>query len=315
MTQHFWALEDIYLNPTPYHSLSPLTDAVRNRSTDLTAKFVEACRSETSWSPIPLPTIADDEQEAVGTLTMICPVCRGAGHAAQQLRGDNTGALVSWWVDCTCTPLRRYWAQWSKVPIKFRTARLGNLTPHDDSYASIERQSTVISKIKAHPGSSYLFCGDAGTGKTHYTTSLYQEALQQWATNPLAVHGRAVWMVRAGSLLESASMHAADIEKPFPEVTPEAIRFIAEKGLRPCLFVDEVEKWKPTDFKLDYFSRLIDAVYVAEGQLVLNSNLCPADLAAKWGPEYGESTLRRVIAPRSGFLVELENKQNQKEAQ
>lgn len=56
-----------------------------------------------------------------------------------------------------------------------------------------------------------------------------------------------------------------------------------KQGLRPCFIVEEIDKFKPTEFKLNKFFELLNAVYEANGQVIATSNASPETLTASWG--------------------------------
>ena len=74
----------------------------------------------------------------------------------------------------------------------------------------------------------------------------------------------------------------------------EDIRLAVEAGLRPCLFLDEIDKVAVTPFKLNRLAELIDAVWVAKGQIVATSNADLAQLRERWGLDMADTIVRRI---------------------
>jgi predicted ATPase len=69
-----------------------------------------------------------------------------------------------------------------------------------------------------------------------------------------------------------------------------------KQGYRPCLFLDEIDKISPSEFKMNRLMQLVDAVYEAEGQLVATSNKTLTELISKWGENEAGTVLRRIGA-------------------
>lgn len=76
----------------------------------------------------------------------------------------------------------------------------------------------------------------------------------------------------------------------------EKIQAVVAKGYRPCLFLDEIDKAVPTDFKLGELIKIVDAIWVAEGQIVATGNMSVEALSAKWGSDEAGTILRRIGA-------------------
>ena len=76
-------------------------------------------------------------------------------------------------------------------------------------------------------------------------------------------------------------------------------------GYTPRIFIEEIDKFKlDSEFQARCFSRIIDAVHQAGGQIVATSNLDEKDLRERMGDQYGGGIIRRIIGPRGNQGVD-----------
>jgi hypothetical protein len=86
------------------------------------------------------------------------------------------------------------------------------------------------------------------------------------------------------------------IEAPY--VTIPKIKSAAAAGFRPCLFLDEIDKFGATEFRMNMLCEIVDAVWAANGQLICTSNCRRGELLKMWGPSAdtkGWPILRRFM--------------------
>lgn len=309
-----WTRAQIYKNPTlTFLSMPPgLSTTAR-----FTPEFLAELSRETCWMPELARTSYPEEMaEAVGMGTTPCPLCNNRGTLRLLHTGQTTGLPVYIHVQCGCAYPRLFWATWKGVPRRFRDACLSTLVPRS------EQQAALLATMLAHPEDSYLLVGLAGSGKTHLATALYRNALAlntlERLANPSAP--ATVWRTDASDMLnehqtwdlrdkndEHSSAH-------FPAVWLNSISAVARAGYRPCLFLDEIDKVSPSDYRLNRLRELINCVYEASGQIVATMNISPDALAAKWsakvGSEMGDAycgTIIRRIASHdaNGHLVQF----------
>jgi DNA replication protein DnaC len=76
--------------------------------------------------------------------------------------------------------------------------------------------------------------------------------------------------------------------------------------MRPVLFLDEIDKVRGSDYKMEKLRAIVDAVYEAQGQIVATSNTDPESIAAKWGGEWADIILRRIAAPPEGMVLQFQ---------
>ncbi len=276
-----------------------------------TPEYMHVLARETRWLRIgDLGTIPPSQMARVASAEAACPVCGShtafGGSAWVLHRGEVTGLEVMRAVPCICRAAklyRRAWTQAMRSHKRFDGVRLHSLAPDARlSSLSLERQAAIIDKLKNNPQHSYLLYGPPNTGKTHFLTALFGHSLLQWAGSvwQRSCPEEAVSRISAAELLDQhvawetrdKGEHAPKVA--LPSVTKVKIQAVASRGLRPCLFLDEVDKIAPTEFKLNRLISIVDAVYEAEGQVVATSNKSVDQLAAKWGSDEAGTILRRI---------------------
>jgi hypothetical protein len=118
---------------------------------------------------------------------------------------------------------------------------------------------------------------------------LLHYALEQWAT--ALFHDPRLWEnpVFRMDTEECLTQHVEwatkkpgqRIELPF--ITVEKIRRLAKLGHRICIFMDEIDKFSPTRFKMATLFKLLNAVSEVHGQIVCVSNAQYDKLRELWG--------------------------------
>lgn len=219
-----------------------------------------------------------------------CPKCSGKGGYTFTPEGSNRVC----WSDCECVILQLWWEKFSSAIGRHdQFANLKTLAPSPKSNLPVVSQEKIIAALRANPGDSYTFFGPAGTSKSTFCAALYREALKK------SLHS--TWHVSAHTLMEE--FHADSMGKesedgrraPAPTVTIQKIKSAVSKGQTPRLFIEEIDKVKWSDFKTNHIFRIIDGIYQAKGQLVINTNLTPEQFEAMFSPECGPAISRRVL--------------------
>jgi hypothetical protein len=246
------------------------------------------------------------EWGSIGDGSTSCPTCGGGGTYLAGHRGRVTGIEIVQRVPCVCRALKtfdRHWAEMRRVHKRFADVTLGGLRPNEElSSLPLARQAEIIARLKESPTDSYFIFGEPNTGKTHFAVALYRHSLFKWALqqwergNPQP----AVWRMTTSKMLdEHVAWERRDKTdenasvKP-PTITAPKIQAAARNWYRPCLFLDEIDKIIPTDFKIQRLMQIVDAVYEAEGQVVATSNKSVDHLASKWGSDEAGTVLRRI---------------------
>ena len=293
----------VYLDRNMLHEFrSPYAQRIYSY---FTAEFRASATSETRWHRDPLPPPPPDAAQRVMNGEP-CPVCgsgNGTGTVRTLHRGNDTGIEVLMPVRCPCGAVVRFrdaWAKQMAAHKRFADVRLSSITPHPELALDLATQATIIAQVKAAPADSYFLTGQPNTGKSHIMSALFRHALHAWAfeTWDRGIWRPAVWRIGAAQLLDehvawdTRNPERADVAPP--TVTLRAIQACAEQLVRPRLFLDELDKIVPTDYKMNKLIAIVDAVYAANGQLVSTSNKGPRELVAKWGMDEAGTLIRRI---------------------
>jgi hypothetical protein len=307
-----WTAEQIYLKPNSGGRMPPVYPHHMMRNSSIyTPKFLAVADSEKQWveqshrrlfTKQEFTRFADEPDHE-------CPMC---GNSRQQLipvKGATTGIYVLKPAWCNCAFVGLFWRHWRKVPLRYRDVRLASTQPSTLVNMPLPKQAAIQKIIKENWEKSMLLEGAAKTGKTHLMMGLYRAALEGRIPNyvnykPGAVFG--VWRVNTSVWLEELvrdSMAGRDEDLPIPELTERKVTQTAQAGFKPKLFLEEIDKFKPSEFKLIRLFEIVNSVYEAGGQVVATSNTPAAQLATEWGARYGETTLRRIGDGPDGMMV------------
>lgn len=156
-------------------------------------------------------------------------------------------------------------------------------------------QGLIISAMRRQPETSFAFFGANGCGKSLFGWLLYRRAVD---SNRFAVG------LPLAELLEQFRGYERDPDK-LPSIGPSDLR---QDKRRYLVFLDEVEKARPSEFAAEMLFRLVDAAYSFDHQLVIASNQTPDELSAHWaknGGTYGPSIVRRIMEMRNGIEVPM----------
>lgn len=204
---------------------------------------------------------------------------------------------------CACAQAKRAaerLAALNRRYAKFAGLDLMALQPRADIHAA---QAGLIPAIQADPEMSLLMFGDTGTGKTLIGYALAKYAIEQ---------GRPVVAITLAELLDQYRTQARDADK-LPIVDAESLRGGAGKYL---IFIDEIDKARPTEFAGEKFFQLANAVYETSQQIIIASNLPKPQLMAHWEragqtdfngefSQYGAPILRRFSEVENSAEVDF----------
>ncbi len=207
-----------------------------------------------------------------------CVVCGGTGW--KPVKGNGVRRVRR----CACSIERQKRQLLSLVPVRYRDARLNNLTPCQDQtrcFAPLEIQEQAIAMLKNQPDDSYCFLAGVGFAKSHYLSALYRHAVE--------TQGNACFFVQGSELVKGFQNieFGSDFE---PYLCVPTIRRAIEQGLRPRIFIDELEKvptrshfvWAQVSEFFDALYRLTDRDSKAL-QLCVASNLSRSEFEQFWG--------------------------------
>jgi len=208
------------------------------------------------------------------------------------------------------------------IPKKYQEFRLQDIQPSSKSRLSLEEQAALYAEMKERPLDSWAFFAPAGYSKTVCSTVLYRKAvvanmLQWWnelyiKNDYQAFEWRAVspgswewhnptpevpriyvWRKSVPDLLQQHfDMFNAEDRSTVakPDITAEKIQEGLNKGLTPRVFLEEIDKVKPSEFSINQIFRLFDVIDRNLCQLVIDTNLSRQQFLDM----FGEPIYRRV---------------------
>jgi len=178
-----------------------------------------------------------------------CQFCFGTGMEVVPGEGARR---------CRCQPNQRVLTSLAAIPPRYAGVTLADLKADASRHP---QQAVLIQRMKANPGQNYFICGKPDAGKSHFFWALYQQA---------AIEGRVLFVSKLFDLIEAikAEMFDSSLPSPLPNLG----------GERMGIFLEDVNKARPTEFVGERFFNFLDDVYNAKHQLVVTSQLSPADL-------------------------------------
>lgn len=206
------------------------------------------------------------------------------------------------WIDgrrCACFERRRAadkLARLNRRYARFAEHDLATLAPRPDLHP---RQAQLVPMIQADPGVSLVMFGGTGTGKTLIGYCLAKRAITE---------GRPVYAITLAELLKQYRDQARNAEAP---VTVDA-ELIRESPARPLVFLDEIDKARPSEFAGEMLFQLANAIYDTNAQVIVCANLPKSDLIAHWDragdadgerSQYGAPILRRFLDVEGAWEV------------
>ncbi len=210
----------------------------------------------------------------------VCTRCYGSGQEVVPGKGARR---------CLCRAPALIAKRLMKIPPRYEGVTLDSLAARSDIHSG---QASTVEYMKTHPEESYVFCGKAGTGKTHLFWALYQRATQNIQR-----------AVVACSMLQLINQYR-EAFRPQPEgayVEPQVeIRpnQLMQSALPYSLFFDDIDKPKITEYVAEQVHALFDAAYNFKHQIVVTTNLLPEQLEAHFervDERYGRATVRRIV--------------------
>lgn len=216
--------------------------------------------------------------------------------------------------------LREYFDEWllRTVPVKYREFSLETVQPSTKSRLPLEEQAKLYVEMKEHPLEGWAFFAPAGYSKTVSSTVLYRKAVaenmtkwwntiyikndyqafewrcaepgsREWYNPPPDIPRIFVWRKSMPDLLQQHfdMFEGQDVK---PDITAQKIEQGLKKGLTPRVFIEEIDKVKPSEFSINQIFRLFDVIDRNQCQLVLDTNLSRQQFLDM----FGEPIYRRV---------------------
>lgn len=182
------------------------------------------------------------------------------------------------------------------VPPLFHHCIWSQLQPSEKSVLPLEAQKKHMDYLRRHSDESVALFGHAGTGKSTWMAAMYAQMVWWETTQPLHETGSLVYRMDCKILLDQFTQYAMrggdfDNPAPAPRLRRERIDEIGRKGRTLRLFLEEIDKVKPTDARMANLYEVVNAVYENKGQLVLTSNLTPD----QFQQQFGDVFFRRIV--------------------
>jgi len=145
----------------------------------------------------------------------------------------------------------------SKIPYRYKDAELSTLKPRIDLHP---KQSEIVEYMPGHLEDNYFLCGRPDSGKTHFYWTLYRDR---------AVRGVPVFASKLFDLIEGIKAHMFNgAPSPLPALDVPRI----------SIFLEDVNKARPTEFVAERFFNFLDDIYNRQHQIVVTSQISPEDL-------------------------------------
>jgi hypothetical protein len=229
--------------------------------------------------------------------------------------------------NCICGYYRELYTIYSHVlPAKYRAIGLKGLQASEKSYLRMDLQARLYDELRANPDTGWAFFAPAGYSKTTCSYALYRRAIEvnlqaawvrrpggfgidrpflhNWGNSlsgpspfgkvkPPELPYTAVWRKSVPDLLQQHFdffNRGENKDLPKPEITVEKIEKAVSLGLKPRVFLEEIDKIKPSEFAVNQLYRIFDAIDRHNGQIVIDSNLSKQ----QFGNVFGDPIVRRV---------------------
>ena len=214
-----------------------------------------------------------------------CEKCKDSGRV--YFKEEHFGRIYESqkpWV-CVLERIRR--KKLATVPPKFQNATIANLQVDITRHP---KQAEFVPMVKQNPQGSYFLAGRFGTGKTHLMYALYHEAVMNDQRTVICTLNE---LLNEYKLYIQASMNNQ-------EVTPPRLLAgnLRQKHTKYSIFLDDVDKVKPTEFVCQEVFDLVNAIYDYEHQIVLTTNFSLQKLVEHFDrvdEQYGGSIVRRLV--------------------
>src|SRR6185295_585663 len=159
-----------------------------------------------------------------------CPLCGGVGYVRV------TGGVVR----CECQKQKIARKKLAEIPERYRDSTFANYVPED------AQQQAALDRISGDFTESFFIHGDYSRGKTHLATAQYRRLIE--------IERPAMFFPMSELLHE---LRRAELDRDFFCV----VRDRAMHADTLHLFVDDIDKFKPTDFKSEVLFDLFDCIW------------------------------------------------------
>ncbi len=206
------------------------------------------------------------------TTSSECPDCFDSGFYIVEGKGAKP---------CACRLAMAEERQLAKIPERFRSLRLETMKPDPSLHL---KQQVALEALRGDPESSWILAGDFRTGKSAFMWALYAAAVER------RTHTVACTLTE---LLDEYKVTFTDPEKK-PRLTSVELR----QGTRYSIFLDDIDKARPTEYTAEQFFDLVNTVYEHKHQLVVTTNLSTDELQKHFDRadlRFGGAIVRRLV--------------------
>lgn len=160
---------------------------------------------------------------------------------------------------CECQKQKIIQAKLAEIPERYRECSFANYIPMDS------KQQAASEQIAGDFTKSYFLHGDYARGKTHLATAQYVKLVQ--IERPCLFLGMAELL---------SELRTAELDADYFCL----VRHRARYADRFHLLVDDIDKFKVTDFKFEVLFDLIDTIYKRKLGLTVTSNYSLLELSS-----------------------------------
>lgn len=294
------------------------------------SEFVTSYQSESNWKRTDSTPVKDLrgitwEHEA-------CPICGEINSACSvysELRGEQTGIILSHRSECPCALSRAYQRATSALRTCHRAARLATPAPTDKIAVPKDRQTRSIELIREHRDGSLVLYGAPNSGKTFLAAAIFTEAVSDWTDgDKFSATACPATFADANTLLDecmayNSSRTSTDEDKvvAVPTVTPGMAKAARAAGLKPTLVLDDLHRIKATESRTAALVAILKAYRDEDARIVVTSSLAPGELAARWQDTPGTEDLiawmraakKRPVSEerrRTGMILTIPSRHN-----
>lgn len=215
----------------------------------------------------------------------ICDLCKDSGRI--YFTEEHFGKKYESHKKCVCVLENIRRKKLSAIPPKFEGVLLSALKPDVRKHA---RQAEYIPFIQANPTRSYFLGGKFGTGKTMMMWALYRDAVER--DRRTVVCTLTELLTEYKKAINASTNH---LEPFYPRLVAEDLR---QNHTKFSIFLDDVDKAKPTEYVAEQVFELANAIYDFQHQIVITTNLSVkglGDYFERADERYGGAIVRRFV--------------------
>lgn len=221
-----------------------------------------------------------------------CELCEDSGVVFSTFLDTHSQQELECMKDCDCALKKRQGALIEQMPPLYRDADLRSIQPWETKHA---KQKTVLEAVLACPHESYLFLGNSGVGKSFIAWALWKNAAFNGIRTPV--------INTTSELIKEFQDYAVDSNAERPKVLPADL---AQNSFKYTILLDEIEKFKVTEFSIERLFELVKNAVDYKHQLLVTSQMRLAELKttfSKIDPVWGSAIMRRLV--ENTLVVEM----------